>query len=92
MGIRHTAEVTDPITGEVARFEAQTAQDLEALIEQHLEAAFPAGDSAEPSPTAPDGPFRRTRQGPGHVDDDAAAANPDSRCAPRREYPSQMTC
>lgn len=52
MGIRHTAEVTDPITGEVARFEAQTAQDLEALIEQHLEAAFPAGDSAEPSPTA----------------------------------------
>lgn len=38
---RHSAEVTDPVTQEMTTLTADTAEQLEQLVDEHLASRFP---------------------------------------------------
>lgn len=41
MPTTHTAEVTDPLTGRVITLTAATAEELDALVDEHLAHQYP---------------------------------------------------
>ena len=50
MTTRHTAEITDPLTGGITTLTAPTAAELDQLVDEHLEQHYPTLQSEDPEP------------------------------------------
>lgn len=53
---RYIADITDPTTGDHHRLEAATEDELEHLLDQHLDHAYPLPTATIAAPNDPDGP------------------------------------
>lgn len=51
MTTRHTAEITDPLTGGITTLTATTAAELDQLVDAHLEQHYPIPPEEDPEPT-----------------------------------------
>ena len=50
MTTRHTAEITDPLTGSITTLTAPTAAELDQLVDAHLEQHYPTPTEEDPEP------------------------------------------
>lgn len=78
----HVAEVTDPITGDTTTLTANTADELDQLVDAHLAQAFPApADRVDPNLEFEFGRRGETPPGPGQRKDDphGSVSNPSSQ-------------
>lgn len=48
MTTRHTAEITDPLTGDTTTLTAPTAAELDQLVDAHLEQHYPTPPGEDP--------------------------------------------